>query len=652
MKHAYHHIILCCALLSPFAYGETILDEITVDAPHSTSPREASASSFGSTINTSTANSHQNIGTHLNREPSLRVQQSGSAGQRATISIRGSSAEQVVVLLDGVPLNSGAFGGADLSSVPSSVLESMEVVRGAASLYSGSNSIGGAVHLRSRRPALGTRWRAELGGASFYGAHAHLGLEHAKGPHALVLSHTHQSNQGDYRFVASGTDLAGTSTPSLGNFARSNSRTLSETTLIRYQHQHANREFALTNLVSFHDRELPGLEIETTQLAPANPLEAQQRIIRNTTHLHQRWNKIAETQWTFELGLNNHFEWNRFTDPSPALGQAIARRNITNAVTPYVRSTYTAHFLGTHNIALRHDTRIEHLRDSALNASTTAAAPQSRITNSTGLHDNWQLWGSRVTLTPGLHFSKSSNHKYDLNYRGGISVVPHNTLTLLANIETAHRVPTFTELYHPDQGFIRGNANLASERAWSWDAGTEFEWRGLQASTAYFERRIRDSILFVPISATTIAPVNTGAVLARGIESTLRIEPASWIALAGNYTWLRARFRGNNRQLPGRPQHQVAASIELQHQLSARWHGQFTANYEWLGAVPINTANTVFLGKRATIDLGTQLTWKRHTSEYFARINASNITNIQRYDSKGFPLPRRSFALHLGGSWG
>ena len=57
------------------------------------------------------------------------VQVSSLGGAFATVSIRGSTAEQVVVYLDGVPLNRALGGGVNLADLPLAQIESIEVYR-------------------------------------------------------------------------------------------------------------------------------------------------------------------------------------------------------------------------------------------------------------------------------------------------------------------------------------------------------------------------------------------------------------------------------------------------------------------------------------------------------------------------------------------
>ena len=67
----------------------------------------------------------------------------GGLGQFSTVSIRGSSAEQVLVLLDGVRLNTGGGGSVDFSTIPLDSIERIEVIRGGGTTLYGSDAIGG-----------------------------------------------------------------------------------------------------------------------------------------------------------------------------------------------------------------------------------------------------------------------------------------------------------------------------------------------------------------------------------------------------------------------------------------------------------------------------------------------------------------------------
>jgi len=76
-----------------------------------------------------------------------------SDGRTQYASLRGFSPQSVLILLDGVPLNPDG-GAADLSTIPTANVESVEVVKSGGSARFGANALGGAVSITTRRPLL------------------------------------------------------------------------------------------------------------------------------------------------------------------------------------------------------------------------------------------------------------------------------------------------------------------------------------------------------------------------------------------------------------------------------------------------------------------------------------------------------------------
>jgi len=89
-------------------------------------------------------------GTALRQVPGVEINQSGSDGAQTDVSIRGSTAAQTLIMLDGVPVNSGATGGFDIADLTNDGLSRIEVVRGAGGALYGSSAIGGVVNFITR----------------------------------------------------------------------------------------------------------------------------------------------------------------------------------------------------------------------------------------------------------------------------------------------------------------------------------------------------------------------------------------------------------------------------------------------------------------------------------------------------------------------
>lgn len=83
----------------------------------------------------------------LRRLTGIQVNQNGGRGQLASLSVRGTNSDQVLVLVDGVRFSRAAKGSVDFNQIPLTYVDRIEYIRGSrASLY-GSEAIGGVVNI-------------------------------------------------------------------------------------------------------------------------------------------------------------------------------------------------------------------------------------------------------------------------------------------------------------------------------------------------------------------------------------------------------------------------------------------------------------------------------------------------------------------------
>ena len=96
----------------------------------------------------------QNIAEVLQDVPGLFIKDYGGVSGLKTISLRGASTEQVLILMDGQRLNNAQNGQVDLGLISVQGVERIEVVRGANSALYGADAVGGVVNilLKSKRP--------------------------------------------------------------------------------------------------------------------------------------------------------------------------------------------------------------------------------------------------------------------------------------------------------------------------------------------------------------------------------------------------------------------------------------------------------------------------------------------------------------------
>jgi outer membrane cobalamin receptor len=102
----------------------------------------------------------------LSGVPGVTVVRRGDSGSESSIQLRGASSDQLLVLLDGVPLNSVSSGVADLATIALDALEAVIVLPGSRSARYGPRALGGVVLLESRK-GRGTTVNAHMGGGAW-----------------------------------------------------------------------------------------------------------------------------------------------------------------------------------------------------------------------------------------------------------------------------------------------------------------------------------------------------------------------------------------------------------------------------------------------------------------------------------------------------
>jgi vitamin B12 transporter len=148
-----------------------------------------------------TASGQQDIPPLLAQVPGVLITRQGGPGAPAFISIRGSNASEVLVLVDGQPINSALGGQADLSRIPLTDVEQITVVQGAASARYGPGALAGVVLITTRRPA-GTEISASATAASWgeRDASVSAGFD-APRTASGVVTVTRNATQGDFSYI-------------------------------------------------------------------------------------------------------------------------------------------------------------------------------------------------------------------------------------------------------------------------------------------------------------------------------------------------------------------------------------------------------------------------------------------------------------------
>ena len=158
---------LLCMAAGAARAAEPLYETVVVaEAVAENRARQDDAASSSLITSSRTPRSAEDLPQLLSELPGVSVTRLGGLGSMATLSLRGSSADQVEVYFDGVPLSPASGGGVDIGLIPVVDLESIEVYRGMSPIGFGTSAMGGIVSLSSATPT-NSGVRAYAGGGSF-----------------------------------------------------------------------------------------------------------------------------------------------------------------------------------------------------------------------------------------------------------------------------------------------------------------------------------------------------------------------------------------------------------------------------------------------------------------------------------------------------
>ncbi len=132
----------------------------------------------------------------LRTDPSLNLQARAADGVQADLSIRGTTFEQSLILLNGFHINDPETAHLNLDiPVPLDAVERIDVLHGSGSTFYGSDAIGGAVNLITARPS-NTSLIARVAGGNYGSMESHLQANYATGSFAEQLTGERDTSDG------------------------------------------------------------------------------------------------------------------------------------------------------------------------------------------------------------------------------------------------------------------------------------------------------------------------------------------------------------------------------------------------------------------------------------------------------------------------
>ncbi|MEJ8567885.1 TonB-dependent receptor plug domain-containing protein [Elongatibacter sediminis] len=119
--------------------------------------------------------------------PGLHVRPKNGAFDYVDVSLQGSRREEILWLIDGVRINNRLYNGTSpLDTIPSHMIERIEVLKGGQGIFYGTQSVGGVVNILTRTLQDEPEGAAGLGVNSNDGFNAHAYYRGSAGPHRFL----------------------------------------------------------------------------------------------------------------------------------------------------------------------------------------------------------------------------------------------------------------------------------------------------------------------------------------------------------------------------------------------------------------------------------------------------------------------------------
>lgn len=593
----------------------------------------------------------------LDQVAGVEIRQLGGVGSFSTISIRGSTSEQVVILLDGVELNRARSGVVDISKIPIDIVDRIEIYRGTSPAKFSDAGIGGVVNIITKKPRKKRLRRWELSAGSFgtFGSSytESSGFGKDRYGYLLFAKGTHTDGNFEY-FDDNGTPY----NEADDEWTRRKNNRRDDGSIVAKLRMNELGAFRLdfAQNVFICDQGLPGIGAYQSEVASLETF-------RSITSMKLSSEEAAWGDLDADIGFFFNYEEQRFHDPEGEIGvgnQDNRQRTCAgglNFLASYPVTPWLLLYLNTGGSA-------EEFRSKDILLDIQGVRPQQRLRFYCAAETEIYTLSDNLIVSPSVRYDLVSNRFGGAQATAWMTEVPERRdeeeaaspkigvrydltprLQVRANLGRYVRWPNFYELFG-DRGVIMGNPELTPEEGLNFDAGFALKGlsfgpvRSFDLSLTYFESSIDNLILFVQNSQRTSIAQNISKAFIWGDEVSFDMSIKGYFKWSGSYTYQKALDRSEiaywkGNHLPGRPEHKVYSKEELS-------YGGFTFFHEYyfIGENYLDRANFMKVESRNIHNAG--IIWN-HKNNLSVSVQVMNIGDERAYDYIGYPLPGRYY---------
>jgi vitamin B12 transporter len=492
----------------------------------------------------------------LEAVPGVGVVQSGGSGAQASVFVRGSNSEDVLVLLDGVPVNdpSDPNGAFNFGTVTVTDIARIEVVRGPMSSLYGSNAIGGVINIITVQGAGKPKASIVLGGGWPAQGQGSVTLSGSEQKFDYALSGALDEEAGFDQVARRLSTYAGVKDPfrsKLGDINLGYTPVAGTRVSLMIRAQHTDAGYPDLGYPIYddsneyeHNTSLFGkLGVDSTLLDGV--LTTSASVSRQHSTLHNV--NLLDANDPNYADADDHYNGFR-TD---------AQDNNTLRLPDAGPVAQSSVVFGVEYI---NDSATENVDEYEGSFTETLKASQ----HSTAGHVGGQTTlFNLLTVDAALREDAVSSFGNALTGRiGGVFIVPNTGLRLKSSYGTGFLAPSLFDLYGVDDYGYVGNPNLKAERSAGFDAGAAYDLpSGLgTVSASYFESTVKD---LITSNSSFTSEINVGEAKIDGVETEFQVTPAPWLSADLNYTYTHAEDADTGTELLRRPEHAGSATATI-----------------------------------------------------------------------------------------
>lgn len=597
----------------------------------------------------------------LSALPGIQSYRQGGMGSFQTVSIRGIAARNILICVDGVPLNDAGGGAADLGAIDLNNVEKIEVYKDRVPAKFGGSGLGGAINFVTKSVLqnggkLGGRVLASVGSHNTFEGSAQVTASPADSVQfSATASMRHSDN--DYEFknrngTAYNTDDDFTDTRKNAEFSEYSGN-------VQYRMLHAGGYFSTVSASVIHtEAGNPGREESQTYVAD---------FVGESAQLGYRLETPVFLDFMLlEAGVSGKFEKNVSSSyyPLDHVGYS------SNKFLEYGLAGYRLipELLGTFILdrfeaMVRLAASAEHweargsVREFGLErfSGSVAANAEYAFTNWFSLFAEGNMLktadeidGGKFVMPTGTAQISDASPR-DLSMGGMVQArLGKKDSWFGGNVSVGrfYRQPQLMELYGVYQGVL-SNPTLKEETALRFEAGafvaTPKNTSVLRAT--YFESHIENGIFWV-VSGNLMKAFNATEALVRGVELELLSHPAKCFETVLRATIQDPRDTGKNKMykdklLPGEP----VQSYYAEGKLYLPFNLDFTFSTDYRTRIYSDRANNTRQPPVARYNAALGYNPWQHTRLAFAVLNISDETFTNIYSP--YPAPGREWRVTL-----